>query len=63
MELICIKHPKYKGKTPPVLACKACCKIFLSEVKKGQDPLGAPPQGGGLKEPPVARRWFEGNRL
>lgn len=32
--IICIKHPKYKGKNPPQLSCRPCCRTFLEEVKR-----------------------------
>jgi hypothetical protein len=32
--LVCFSHPVYDGQEPPVLACKNCCKIFVSEVKR-----------------------------
>ncbi|MBP6217481.1 MAG: hypothetical protein KA436_02720 [Oligoflexales bacterium] len=35
MKVFCLAHRFYRGKTPPPkLACKACCKIFLSEIKR-----------------------------
>ena len=30
----CLKHPKYNGKTPPDLRCKACCNIYVLEIKR-----------------------------
>lgn len=32
-QLICMRHPKYEGRSPPVLACKTCCTIFVDAVK------------------------------
>lgn len=35
MKIYCLIHSFYKGETPPPsLTCKACCKIFLSEIKR-----------------------------
>ena len=31
--LVCFKHPEYRGDASPVLSCKACCGIFISEIK------------------------------
>ena len=35
--LYCINHKDYRGKNPPVIQCKNCCKIFISKVKSLQD--------------------------
>ncbi len=34
MGLLCFSHPTYRGKVPPILSCRACCQIFLSEIKR-----------------------------
>lgn len=34
MGLVCFNHPTYKGKVPPILSCRACCQIFLGEIKR-----------------------------
>lgn len=36
--IICIKHPKYRGKHPPELSCKVCCRQFLNEIKRQHQP-------------------------
>jgi len=28
--IVCIKHPRYKGKGTPVLSCKTCCSLFIA---------------------------------
>lgn len=35
-QLICIKHPDYKGSENPNITCKTCCKIFIAAIKKYQ---------------------------
>ncbi|MEN9835120.1 MAG: hypothetical protein RL011_1313 [Pseudomonadota bacterium] len=47
MNMRCIKHPEYRGKTSPVLACRTCCSMFLAEnrIQKTHD-------GGGSIVPP-----------
>ncbi len=32
-KLVCFKHPRYVGHESPVLSCKACCSIFIAEIK------------------------------
>ncbi len=32
----CIRHPTYNGITPPILSCKICCGIFVSNLKDKQ---------------------------
>lgn len=32
-KLVCFKHPEYVGNESPVLSCKACCSIFIAEIK------------------------------
>ena len=33
--LVCIKHPKYKGSEgAPVLACKTCCAKYIKEIQR-----------------------------
>ena len=34
MNLICIRHPDYKGTTSPQLSCKTCCGMFLAELRR-----------------------------
>ena len=34
MNLICFRHPDYKGASSPVLSCKTCCGLFLTELKR-----------------------------
>ena len=33
MKVICFKHPEYLGTSSPVLSCKTCCGIFVTEIK------------------------------
>lgn len=33
----CIKHPRYNGKTSPVLSCKTCCSLFIHNIKKTRE--------------------------
>ena len=33
-KLICLQHPKYAGKESPVLSCKTCCGIFVSQIRE-----------------------------
>ena len=35
--IICIRHPQYKGTDSPTLSCKTCCSIFLAEIKAQQE--------------------------
>jgi hypothetical protein len=35
--IICIRHPQYKGTDSPTLSCKTCCSIFLAEIKAKQE--------------------------
>ena len=32
--LVCFKHPQYRGVDSPVLSCKTCCSIFIAAVKE-----------------------------
>ncbi len=32
--LVCFKHSEYRGDTAPSLSCKACCGIFISQIKE-----------------------------
>ncbi len=34
MGLVCFTHSSYRGKNPPILSCRACCQIFLGEIKR-----------------------------
>ena len=36
-KIICIRHPKYDGKSKPVLSCNMCCNISV-EVYKENNP-------------------------
>jgi hypothetical protein len=36
-KIICIRHPKYDGKSKPVLSCNMCCIISV-EVYKENNP-------------------------
>ena len=36
-EVRCFKHPKYKGKGPPEVSCRACCSIFIVTLKRERD--------------------------
>lgn len=36
MEVVCIRHPKYKGQGAPVLSCKACCGLYVAEIRAKQ---------------------------
>lgn len=42
-QFICIKHPKYRGNTSPVLSCSTCCSLYVQEIKKSKN--------GGLDQP------------
>lgn len=35
-KLVCMFHPKYDGKNNPDLRCKACCSIFVANIKTSQ---------------------------
>gem|GEM_PF-6576534 len=48
MNMRCIKHPEYRGKTSPVLACRACCSMFLAENRSHRTSSG----GGSIVPPP-----------
>lgn len=32
-KLVCFKHPHYVGNESPALSCKACCSIFITQIK------------------------------
>lgn len=32
--VVCFKHPTYDGSSSPQLSCKACCGIFLTEIRR-----------------------------
>lgn len=36
MNLVCIRHPKYKGINTPDLMCKQCCSIYVASIKQEQ---------------------------
>jgi len=36
LNLVCIGHPRYRGKNPPELSCKVCCAIYIYEIKRHQ---------------------------
>lgn len=33
-KVICLRHPKYNGKSSPDLRCKSCCSIFVNNIKE-----------------------------
>lgn len=33
MNIVCIKHPKYDGKSSPELSCKACCSKYIHVIR------------------------------
>ncbi len=35
--LVCLKHPRYDGRSTPELSCKSCCKIFVGALKHQQE--------------------------
>jgi hypothetical protein len=40
--LVCIKHPLYKGTVAPDLTCKSCCKIFVAVLENTVKPKETP---------------------
>lgn len=34
--VICLKHPHYKGDVAPDLACKTCCSMFVGRIRAEQ---------------------------
>lgn len=40
-KIVCMRHPKYDGKSNPDLRCKACCSIFVSSIKSAQSKRAA----------------------
>lgn len=30
--IVCFRHPEYKGKGTPVLQCKNCCNIYVAAI-------------------------------
>lgn len=35
--VVCMFHPKYDGKSKPVLQCKTCCDKFIAEIRASQE--------------------------
>ena len=35
-QIVCFRHGKYDGKSPPDLTCKVCCKTFIDTVAANQ---------------------------
>lgn len=34
--LVCIKHPQYRGESNPDLSCKVCCSKFVAKIRAEQ---------------------------
>ncbi len=34
--LVCLRHPRYDGQTPPELSCKICCSMYIQVIKRNQ---------------------------
>ena len=41
--LLCFRHPHYKGDSPPDLGCKLCCSKYISALREAQNKRGADP--------------------
>lgn len=62
-KLVCFKHPHYVGNDSPTLSCKACCSIFIMEIKR----QNAAAQTDAVPSAPVAtanssfdtKKWLE----
>lgn len=34
--VVCFKHPVYRGETAPDLSCKMCCSMFVARIRADQ---------------------------
>ena len=58
---ICIKHPKYNGKTSPVLSCSTCCSIYVQDIKESKTAIDQKLTESD-KEIESTKKWIEKKR-
>lgn len=35
-QIVCLRHPLYRGTTQPDLSCKTCCTRYIAKIRDGR---------------------------